>query len=78
MSQFTVYPDCWEIGRGHAPTLGPIEAPTAHAAYHAARTRGLYPAGVVCGLRVVKDTDPSGPVEIWTAAREARAHAPSR
>lgn len=74
MARFTVYPDYWETGAGQAPTCGPIEAPTAHAAYHAAQARGLYPAGAVFGLRVVGDSV-DHPLDIWSDAREARAHA---
>lgn len=74
MARFTVYPDYWEAGAGPAPTRGPIEAPNAHAAYHAAQVQGLYPAGVVFGLRVVRD-GPDGPLEMWSDARDARAHA---
>ncbi len=73
MARFTIYPDYWEAGAGRAPTQGPIDAPSAHAAYHAAKARGLYPAGAVFGMRVVRDgTD--YPLDLWNDAREARAH----
>ena len=51
--RFRIYPDRWEMSAGPEPMLGPIEAPDARSAYHTARDRGMYPAGVAFGLRAV-------------------------
>ena len=51
--QFRIYPDYWEMSRGPEPMLGPIEAEDARSAYHQARDRGMYPAGVAFGLGAV-------------------------
>ncbi len=51
--RFRVYPDHWEMSQGPEPMLGPIEAEDARSAYHQARDRGMYPAGVTFGLRAV-------------------------
>ena len=50
---FRIYPDHWEMSLGPEPMRGPIKAPDARSAYHAARAKGMYPAGVAFGLRAV-------------------------
>ena len=51
--RFRIYPDHWKLANGPEPSLGPIEAPDARSAYHAARDQGMYPAGQAFGLRAV-------------------------
>ncbi|MHB1787601.1 MAG: septation protein SpoVG family protein [Acidimicrobiales bacterium] len=51
--QFRIYPDRWKMSLGPEPMLGPIEAEDARSAYHEAKDRGMYPAGVTFGLQTV-------------------------
>ncbi len=69
VAQYLLFPDVWESCAGPEPVLGPIEAPDAQSAYHAAVRTGCFPAGPVFGVRAVRS---DGGFDVWSAGHEAR------
>lgn len=55
VAQSLLFPDVWESCAGPEPMLGPIEAPDAQSAYHAAVRTGCFPAGPVFGVSTSAD-----------------------
>lgn len=71
VAQYLLYPDVWEPCAGPEPVLGPIEAPDARSAYHAAVRMGCFPAGPVFGVRAVRCD--GGGLDVWNHCRDARS-----
>ena len=74
--RYLIFPDIWEAGAGSEPMRGPIDASDARSAYHLAVARGLYPAGVTFGLRVIaceEDGTGNARARLWSPALEHRA-----